>query len=353
MTTNIPQGPNGLRGNTSDRTRAAQEPAHPSKAGIALGACVPHLPFITLQERDLNARFWEAYEALAADLRAFAPELVFVFGADHYEGQHMKSMPTFQVGHSARAIDDCGGFPGELTVPQDIARACAEFLVSADFDISVSYEMEVDHGFSNVIHYMLGSVDAYPVVPIFVNALSHPRPSFRRCRQFGHAVGTFAATLGKRVAFLGSGGLSHETGDIFPQVFEARDPALRDFLIHGGTKGALSREEWRRNLNAGLGEVNKLLEQRVPGVGNVKKDWDRQFVHLLASGDLTAFDAWEDEQVFRAAGNGAGEVREWLAALAAARAAGATEIVVDHYEADTCIGVAAVVVHAASQPAGK
>jgi 2,3-dihydroxyphenylpropionate 1,2-dioxygenase len=304
---------------------------------------------MSVQARELNEPFWRAYEAQAAALRACDPELVFVFGADHYEGQHMRAMPTFQVGLAAEAIDDRGGFPGRLPVPADIARACADTLVREDFDVSVSYSMTVDHGFSSVIHHSLGAIDARPVIPLFVNCLSHPRPSLRRVRQFGECVGRFAATLGKRVAFLGSGGLSHETGDIFPQVFDVKDETLRDYLIHGGTKGAMTREQWRQNLNAGLVVVNELLEKKTPGVGEIRPAWDEKFLDTLRqSRDLRAFDAWDDEQILREGGNGAGEIREWIAALAAAYAAGASPVSVDHYEAGTCIGVAAVVVHAAS-----
>lgn len=323
--------------------------ATPPPSGRAYAVCVPHLPFISMQARELNAPFWQAYDARARDLRRFDPEVVFVFGSDHYEGQLLKSMPAFMVGLAAEAVDDRGGFPGRLDVPGDVARACAEHLIEAEFDIATSYAMQVDHGFSAVLQQVFGGIDARPVVPLFVNALIHPRPTFRRCRRFGEAVGRFAATLGKRVAFLGSGGLSHETGDVFPQIDEVRDPATREFLIHGGRNGEISRDEWRRNLDAGLDEVNVLLMQRTPGVGNVQRDWDEAFLEALESQDLTAFDAWRDEEVFRSAGNGAGEVREWIAALAAARAAGADDIVVDYYEAGTCIGVAAVVVHAASR----
>ena len=137
--------------------------------------------------------------------------------------------------------------------------------------------------------------------------------------------------------------------DVFPQIDEARDEATRDFLIHGGSKGAISREQWRSNLDAGLDVVNGLLMKRTPGIGSVKTDWDARFLGLLASQNLGAFDAWRDDEVYRSAGNGAGEVREWIAALAAAKAAGAGNVVVDHYEAGTCIGVAAAVVHAAPQ----
>ena len=32
----------------------------------AQAVCVPHLPFITMQARELNAGFWAAYDARAA-----------------------------------------------------------------------------------------------------------------------------------------------------------------------------------------------------------------------------------------------------------------------------------------------
>ena len=324
-------------------TAAAQPP------GSAYLVCVPHVPFMSMQARELNSEFWKAYEQRAADVRRFDPEIVFVFGADHYEGHHLKSMPAFMVGQAAEAVDDYGGFAGRLNVPGSLAIACATHLMKEDFDVAVSYAMQVDHGFSSVLHHVLGAIDARPVIPIFVNALCHPRPAFRRCREFGEAVGQFAATLGRRVLFLGSGGLSHETGAVFPQVDAAPDKAVRDYLIHGGSAGELSREQWRRNLNVGLDEVNALLVERVPGVGSVNREWDRRFLDVLVGPNLAAFDAWQDEDVLKEAGNGAGEVREWIAAAAAARAAGASKIVVDHYAEGTCIGVGAVVAHAMSE----
>jgi 2,3-dihydroxyphenylpropionate 1,2-dioxygenase len=319
----------------------------PGKSAAYL-ACVPHLPFMILQDRELNTGFWKAYEAQAAEIRRFDPEVVFVFGSDHYEGQHMKSLAPFMVGQAAEAIDDLGGFPGRLDVPGDIALACAEHLIAGEFDVAVSYAMRVDHGFSNVLHHMLGGIDAKPVVPIFVNALCHPRPSFRRCRRFGEAVGCFAAGLGKRVVFLGSGGLSHETGEVYPQVSETTDAATRGWLIHGDEQSGLSREQWRENLNVVLDQVNRMLIDRVPGVGNVNDEWDRKFLEILTSSDLSAFDDWNDRDVLQIAGNGGGEVREWIAAAAAARAAGAAEIKIDYYAAGTTIGVGAVVVHAST-----
>jgi 2,3-dihydroxyphenylpropionate 1,2-dioxygenase len=316
------------------------------RGGSVYAMCVPHLPFIEIQDRSLNAPFWAAYVARAERLRHFDPDLVFVFGSDHYEGQLMHSMAPFAVGLAAEAVPDRGGYPGRLQVPEPIARACAEFLIEEEFDVAVSYDMRIDHGFSQVLHHALGEIDAKPVVPLFINALAHPRPTFARCRKFGAAVGRYAARTGKRIAVLGSGGLSHETGDIFPQLHEVTDPTLREFLVHGGSRGGLSREQWRSNLTTGLAVVNALLEARTPGVGEVRPAWDAEFLRLFQSGDLRVFDSWRDETVLREGGNGAGEVREWIAAMAAAQVLGAGTPIIDYYEAGTCLGVAAVVAHA-------
>lgn len=308
-------------------------------------ACVPHVPFLVLQEREANGSFWEAYERQAERLRAFDPDVVFVFGADHYSAQHLRLMPPFAIGMRAEAIGDDGGFPGPLDVPMDTALRCTEHLIDNEFDVATSYAMEVDHGFSNVIHHFLGAVDAWPVVPVFINSLCHPRPTFRRCRKFGEAIGTFAAGLGGRVAFLGSGGLSHDTGDIFPQFDSAPSESVRDYIVHGGRKGELTRERWLDDLHGGLQVVNQMLLDRVPGVGSVSESWDRRFLDTFV-GDLAAFDSWSDEAVTREGGNSAGEVRQWIAAAAAAKAAGAGEIVMDHCRHDLPMGVAAAVVHA-------
>jgi 2,3-dihydroxyphenylpropionate 1,2-dioxygenase len=312
----------------------------------ALLTCAPHVPFLALQDRALNRGFWHAYEARIAAFKAFDPELVIVFGADHYDGQLFKAMPTFLVGQIAEAIDDRGGHPGALNVPKEIAISCAEYLIEQHFDIVTSYAMELDHGFSGILHAFMGRLDARPVLPIFVNSLGHPRPTFKRCREFGEAVGRFAATLGKRIAFLGSGGLSHDTGPMFPQVDSAASDTVREYIIHGGTRGGLSREQWIGEISKGLDFVNEQLQRRVPGVGSVDKAWDAAFLATLTAGNLGAFDDWVDADVVQRAGNGAGEIRQWIAAASAARVVGASELVIDYYDPDSPIGVAAVVVHA-------
>jgi 2,3-dihydroxyphenylpropionate 1,2-dioxygenase len=311
-------------------------------------ACVPHVPFIAIQHRDHLPQFWAAYDQRVAEFKAFDPDLVIVFGADHYDGLHLKLMPSIVVGQIAEAMADTGGYPGTLNVPSDIALSCAEYLMAHDFDVATSYAMVVDHGFSNVIFNFLGALDNKPVLPIHINALCHPRPSFRRCRQLGEAVGQFANTLGKRVAFLGSGGLSHETSMIFPQFDTAPNEDIRDFIVHGGNKGRISHQQWLTEIHTAMLGLAGPVASGAHANPSINAEWDQQFLKIVGSGDLSAFDAWLDADVVKTAGSGAGEIRQWIAALAAAQVGGASTPSVDFYSSRSAIDVGAAIVHAQS-----
>ncbi|MES2787945.1 MAG: 3-carboxyethylcatechol 2,3-dioxygenase [Pseudomonadota bacterium] len=315
-------------------------------------ACVPHVPFVKLQDRKLLPDFWHAYDALVAQFRAFDPELVIVFGADHYDALHLKLMPSVLIGMEAEAMADTGGYPGKLNVASDLALACAEYLVEHDFDIATSYAMSVDHGFSNVLHNFLGAIDARPIIPFHINALCHPRPTLRRCRQIGEAIGQFAAGLGKRVAILGSGGLSHETSMIFPQFDTAPNQTIRDFIVHGGTQGDITIDSWLGDIQAVMVELAGPVADGSHVTGKLNPDWDKRFLAAITGEDLTALDDWRDADFIEEAGSGAGEIRQWIAAIAAARAAGAGVPTLDFYAHDTPIGVGAGMIHASSPQAG-
>ncbi|PKA68157.1 2,3-dihydroxyphenylpropionate 1,2-dioxygenase [Pseudomonas baetica] len=313
-------------------------------------ACVPHVPLLAIQERAANPEMWAVYESRIAELRAFDPDLVVVFGGDHYDGLHLKLMPTFVVGQVATGLSDCGGFSGPLDVPGDIAYACAQTLIDEGFDIATSYAMEVDHGFTNVIHNFLGELDAKPVLPIHINALCDPKPSFKRCRELGEAMGRFAATLGKRVAFLASGGLSHQTDSIFPQYTTAPTSIIRDFIVHGGTKGELTRDKWMGDIHAAMAGLNgDLLEGRFQAPW-INKAWDKQFLEVITSGDLKQFDSWVCSDVTEAAGYGGGEIRQWIAAVAAAQVMGVSQVTEDYYSEETKLAVGVGIIHGATVP---
>jgi 2,3-dihydroxyphenylpropionate 1,2-dioxygenase len=309
-------------------------------------ACVPHAPMLKLQDRKHHPAFWSAYEDRIKAFERFDPELVIVFGGDHVSTVHLRLMPTVIVGQIAEAIEDWGGKAGKLDVPGDLAIDLADRLAAEEFDIATSYDMKVDHGFSAVMeNFYRGEIGARPTIPIFVNSHFRPRPSLKRCRMLGDAVGRWAAGLGKRVAFIGSGGLSHDVSEIFPQYDAAPTDEHRALMVQG-------HERLGIDLQRSMAEVRKIMEGHAAmllagsasPVG-ANPDWDREFLDMLEN-DLTVFDRWTDEDVLERGGSGGGEVRLWIAAAAAGQAAGAPPIKIDFFTRRSTLGFGLGIAHA-------
>lgn len=291
---------------------------------IAL-VCASHSPLIVCYARPPAAHddVERAFTARAAAVRAFDPELVIVFGPDHYNGFFLKLMPSFCVGLSCRSVADIGGTAGDFDVPEATATALAEALHRDDVDIAVSRKMVVDHGFSQTMWKVLGGVDPFPVVPIFINAMTPPYVPFRRSRLMGEAVGRFIAGSGKRVLILGSGGMSHNPTRYYPPIGEG-PPEVADYQLAGGEGGALDAEAWLDRLETMHLEGAEMLVsgKRTKKDIRLNPETDRRFLDAVTEGRLEAFDAWQPAELMETAGIGFLELHTWIAACAAHRAAG-------------------------------
>ncbi|MDX6502810.1 MAG: 2,3-dihydroxyphenylpropionate 1,2-dioxygenase [Blastocatellia bacterium] len=268
----------------------------------------------------------EAIEEVREKIRAFSPDLVFLFAPDHYNGFFYHLMPQFCVGVAADAIGDFGTARGPISVPRTLALNCANALLGAGVDVAVSYRMKVDHGFADPLNELFGTLNGIETIPVFINAVSPPLAPFRRSRLLGEAVGRFAATLDRRVLFLGSGGLSHEPP--VPRLSSA-SPALTELLIEGGTPSeAQTQAREDRVIDAA-----KRLVRGDPSIKSLNPRWDRGFLDTIQSNDLGVFDGYSDEEVSRDAGESAHEVRTWIAAVSALAASGEFTSTVHLYEA--------------------
>lgn len=251
---------------------------------------------------------------LHVELETFDPELIFIFAPDHYNGFFLDVMPQMCIGISAEAVGDYGTAQGPLNVPRALAEDCARYVVSKEIDLAVSYRMQVDHGFAQPLMELTGSLQRFPVIPLFINCVAPPVISFRRARVFGEAVGEFAASTGKRVLFIGSGGLSHSPP--VPQIATATaDVAERLISGRNPTPEAIAARQQRTiaaatRFASGTSELQALNPQ-----------WDRQFMSDLSDKNWDALDAYENASVTAIAGTSAHEVKTWLAANAAMNAA--------------------------------
>ncbi|MBI3992645.1 MAG: 3-carboxyethylcatechol 2,3-dioxygenase [Candidatus Lambdaproteobacteria bacterium] len=288
--------------------------------------CCSHSPLLEYMTPagDVRAAVREAFGALGAQVRAFDPELIVVFAPDHFSGVFYDMMPAFCVGAAAESVNDYDSGAGPLAVPEPQAVALAEALRDAELDVALSYRLRVDHGVAQPLSLLTGGLDRYPVIPVFVNCIAPPRPSCRRVRRLGQAVGAWAAGLGRRVLFIGSGGLSHDPR--FPAMATA-SPAARAALIAGPAPDAEAKARREQR-------TREIAEEFTRGEGRsrpLNPDWDRDMLALLTGGELARVDDFEDRWITEQAGSGGHELRCWIAAFAALAAGGAYSAQVDFY----------------------
>jgi len=290
--------------------------------------CHSHSPLMVTgieeTQGDVQAQFFRELESCSAALHKFNPDLVVVFGPDHFNGFFYELMPSFCIGTAAEGTKDWHLESGALRVPRELAIACARHLHSHDIDVAISYDMKVDHGITIPLYKLTGALARYDVLPVFINCAADPRPTFRRVRAFGTAIGAFLAKQDLRVTFVGSGGLSHDPPT--PR-FNQSPPDVMRRLIKRHTP---SQEE----LDARENRVIKAARDLVVGKGPClppSEQWDRDFLDTMLSGKIEQFDAMTDAEIDRVAGFGAHEVRTWVAAAAAAREMGQVRSELKYY----------------------
>lgn len=256
-----------------------------------------------------GAEFVDAVGVARSRVAAEQPDAFVVFGPDHFRNFFYDVLPAFCVGVEAvEGFGDYSSPKGPLPCAGRLGRAILIHLMNSGFDPATSLRMSIDHGLTQP-YAALDPALATPMVPIMINASGAPRPSLRRCYDFGRAVGdAIRAWDGPaRVMVVGSGGLSHWV----PPV-SADDPNIaadvRDYVINGR---ALAREynEARERSSA---------ERKKKGVeGRVNEEWDRWFLSCLVAGELDVVLDLDAETLEERAGNGAQELRSWIAALGA------------------------------------
>ena len=194
--------------------------------------CLSHTPLRGLNDpgADVVAEVDAILAQSRAEVEAFDPELIVVFAPDHYNGLFYDLMPPFVIATAAESVADYQTLPGPLSIPKDIAMAMTRFILDSDIDIALSHRLQVDHGCTQTLEELTGSLTRYPVIPIIINSVAPPFGPYRRVRKLGEAVGRFLATLNKRVLILGTGGLSHEPP--VPLLAEAPED-IANFLIAG------------------------------------------------------------------------------------------------------------------------
>jgi len=288
--------------------------------------CLSHTPLRGLN--DPGADVVKEVDAILAksraEVEAFDPELIVVFAPDHYNGLFYDLMPPFVIATAADSVADYQTLPGPLSVDKDLALEMARFILDSDIDIAISHRLQVDHGCTQTLEELTGSLTRYPVIPIIINSVAPPFGPYRRIRKLGEAVGKFVAKLNKRVLILGTGGLSHEPP--VPLLAEAPED-VANFLIAGRNP----TPEFRAARQARTLATGKIFGTPECELTPLNTEWDLAFMDLLVEGRLAEIDNFKIEEISRAAGRSTHEIRTWVAAFSALAAAGSYNARQDYY----------------------
>ena len=273
-------------------------------------AALSHSPSWDLS-RDLTGRGKE-FVAAVERLRTFNGvriDAIVLFGPDHYRNFFYDVLPQFCIGiEKLEGYGDYDSPSGPLPCAQELGRHILGNVMSDGFDPAVSLNMSVDHGHTQPYAAVNPTLDI-PLVPIMINCQGGPRPTYRRVADFGRAVGDAIRSFPEdiNVIVMGSGGLSH----FLPKMSaddEATPGETRDYIING--------RERSREVNAEKERVSK--ERRAEGrTGKVSEEWDAFFLNMVETNNFEPLHAMTDAEIEAAAGNGAHELRSWIAAAAA------------------------------------
>ena len=204
------------------------------------------------------------YRELAQSVRDVQPDVLIVFDSDHLNTFFFDNLPTFSVGVTDRVSGPNDGTKmPRYDVPVDfnLAQAVHAHGIRHGFDLSLTQEFEIDHSILVPLHFLTPAMNV-PIVPIFINGLSPPIPSSKRCHALGQTIRTMVGSwpANTRVAVLASGSFSLEVGG--PRI------------LHGQRSG-VPDPEWVKRVQTYLetGRVNDLLEEatsaRMLRAGNV------------------------------------------------------------------------------------
>lgn len=268
---------------------------------------------------EINAAI-EEVKGFVAD---YDPDLVVVFGPDHFNGQLYSLMTPWAIGAAAEGIGDYGTTAGPLPVDGRAARALHAAVLAEGIDIGRSEQMKVDHGVVQPLDFVFGTGFTQLIVPVFVNSIGLPLSPMSRVRLMGEAFGRAAESLERKVLLLASGGISHSPP--IPRWDGAPDTVHERLVAYAPS--AAERAEREQTIVKG---IQAIADGKAPS-DPLNEEWDTLVLDVLRSGDLSGVDGWENGWFMAEGGSAAHEMRSWIAAYAALSTAGPYRMEIDHY----------------------
>lgn len=216
----------------------------------------------------------DGFAELGRRIKAARLDALIIISPDHWVNFFIDNLPSICVG-----VGETHAGPNEPWMMKDfphaqlpghpqLGRHILETALESGFEPSVSYKLILDHGFC--IPLLKTGLDPLPaIVPVIFNDIEPPFPTVARCYAWGEMLARAIASMpgNLRVGILGSGGLSHSIGEAT--------------------------------------------------MGLVEEEFDRECISHFEQGDPEALCSFLSQRLPQV-GNGASEIRNWVAAHGAA-----------------------------------
>ena len=244
-------------------------------AEIVLAYAASHAPMMSSARETAPEEQQKNFFGAMAQIRNMAQErgvqAAVVLSNEHFTNFFLENFPQICVGIGERNWGpteawlpiDKAWIPGHAPLADHIIRHA----LNNGFDPAFSHQLELDHGVMTVYHELDPQMQL-PLVPIVQNCAVEPLMPLWRWYAFGQQLGDAVRSFDglERVAIVGAGGLSHWIG--------------------------------------------------TPKVGDIDEDFDRWFLDRLEQGKLDDVLDLKDDEI-ELAGNGAHEIRSWVAVAGA------------------------------------
>ena len=193
-------------------------------ARITAGLTTSHIPAIgaAIDLGKTEEPYWKplfaGYEWTKEWAQENVPDVVILVYNDHASALTPDFVPTFALGcadefppadegYGARPVPVVQGHP-------DLAAHLAQSLILDEFDLTLMYKLDVDHGLTVPLSLVYGQPEAWParVIPLAVNVVQYPPPTGHRCFMLGQAIRRAVQGYDEDITVhvWGTGGMSHQ-----------------------------------------------------------------------------------------------------------------------------------------------
>ena len=266
-------------------------------ARITAGVTTSHVPAIgaAFDNGKAGEPYWAplfaGYDFAKRWMAEQKPDVVILVYNDHASAFSLDLVPTFALGCADRFQPaDEGWGPRPVPVVEghpQLAAHVAQSIVEQEFDLTMAYRMDVDHGLTVPLSLMFGKVAAWPVkvIPLAVNVVLYPPPSGRRCLALGRALRRAVESFDQdlNVQVWGTGGMSHQLqGPRAGLINRPWDNAFMDRLI-ADPEGLATMQRLEYLQEGGSEGIELVMWLIMRGALNDKVNVRQRFYHVPAS----------------------------------------------------------------------